>query len=142
MFSDEVRAFGGAHTQEYVIVKKDGSDRYQPEICRHKYSKLYAWMFYAVIVDGKKGPALFWEKDWGTMNSVKYDREILTRIQAFRAIPGHERYIWMQDNAPSHRSELTKLNMRARGIVYIPWPVCSADLNLIEHVWNWMKNWI
>jgi hypothetical protein len=30
---------------------------------RHKYSKLPAWMFWASIVDGKKGPSLFWEKE-------------------------------------------------------------------------------
>jgi len=29
-----------------------------------------------------------------------------------------------------------------RHIHWIPWPPYSPDLNLIEHVWNWMKNWI
>jgi transposase len=24
----------------------------------------------------------------------------------------------------------------------IDWLAYSPDLNLIEHVWNWMKNWI
>ena len=58
-FSDEVWAFGGAHTQQYVTVKEDGSDRFLPENTQHKYSKLPAWMFYGTIVNGRKGPAVF-----------------------------------------------------------------------------------
>src|SRR6266536_2925714 len=48
----------------------------------------------------------------------------------------------MQDNASSHRSRLTKRNLRRRRIPNIQFPRYSPDLNLIEHVWNWMKNWI
>ena len=73
MFSDEVWAMGGAHTTSHVTVKKDGSDRYFPENLQHKYSKGPAWMFHGTIVGGRKGPAQFWEKEWGTMNSAKYD---------------------------------------------------------------------
>jgi hypothetical protein len=83
MFSDEVWASGGAHTQEYITVKEDGSDRYRPECCAYKYSKRPAWMFHRVIVEGKKGPTVFWEKEWGTMNSEKYDAIILDRAQVF-----------------------------------------------------------
>ena len=50
--------------------------------------------------------------------------------------------IFMQDNAPSHRSAETMRNLRRRGISSIEWPPYSLDLNIIEHVWNWMKNWI
>lgn len=48
----------------------------------------------------------------------------------------------MQNNAPSHRSYETKTNLLDRGIRWIKHPPYSPDLNLIEHVWNWMKNWI
>ena len=68
-FSDEVWAFGRAHTSAYVTMKLDGSKGLLPEIVRHKYRKLPAWMFWGIIIDGRKGPSLFWEKGWGTMNS-------------------------------------------------------------------------
>lgn len=51
-------------------------------------------------------------------------------------------YIWMQDNASSHRSRLTQANLVRRAIRSIRWPRYSPDWNLIEHVWNWMKNYI
>ena len=83
MFSDEVWAIRGAHTESWVIVKEDGSDRYWPENLQHKYSKAPAWMFHGTIIDGKKGPAVFWEKEWGSVNSERYDEYILSNIQAF-----------------------------------------------------------
>jgi hypothetical protein len=42
IFSDEVWAMGGAHTQSYVTVKEDGSDRFDSACLQHKYSKLPA----------------------------------------------------------------------------------------------------
>ena len=71
---------GGAHTDSYVTVLEDGSDRYLPENVRHKYLKAPAWMFHGSIVDGRKGLSKFWEKGWGTINSTKYDEYILTHI--------------------------------------------------------------
>ena len=44
-FTDEVWAFGGAHTSSYITCLQDGSDRLLPECVRHKYSKLPSWMF-------------------------------------------------------------------------------------------------
>jgi len=83
VFSDEVWAMGGAHTQSYITVKEDGSDRLNPECVQHKYRKLPAWMFHGTIVMGGKGPATFWEKEWGSMDSYKYDAVILNNVESF-----------------------------------------------------------
>ena len=48
----------------------------------------------------------------------------------------------MQDNAPSHTSSETAAEFKARGIKLVPWPPYSPDLNPIESVWNWMKDYI
>lgn len=85
-FSDEVWAHGGAFAQSFVTVLIEGSaeeiqrDRYRPECLQHKYGKQPAWMFHGVICGGKKGPSTFWEKEWGSMDSSKYNEKILSKI--------------------------------------------------------------
>ena len=76
------------------------------------------------------------------MNSEKYDSVILNNIQSFLQANKGRGYIWMQDNASCHRSRETAANLRLRQIPTIQWPRYSPDLNLIEHVWSWMKNYI
>lgn len=142
IFSDEVWAMGGAYTQSYVTVKEDGSDRLDPACLQHKYRKLPAQMFHGTIVMGGKGPTTFWEKDFGTMDSYKYDAVILNNIEAFLHANPDKDFVQMQDNASCYRSKETQENLRRRKIPHIQFPRYSPDLNLIEHVWNWMKNWI
>ena len=131
---------GGAHTSSYVTVLEDGSDRYNPKCLRHKYSKVPAWMFHGAIVDGRKGPSCFWEKGWGTINSACYNEYILTHIKQFFRDYALNGYLFMQDNASAHQSYETRLNLLNRYIPWVKFPPYSPDLNLIEHVWNWMKN--
>ena len=80
IFSDEVWAMGGPFTTSYVTVKKDGSDCYLPENLQHKYSKRPAWMFHGFIFKGRKGIGIFWEKEWGNINSASYNIYVLLKV--------------------------------------------------------------
>jgi hypothetical protein len=83
IFSDEVWAMGGAHTLSFVTVREDNSDRLQPENLQRKYSKLPAWMFWGTIVRGTKGPFVFFEKEWGNVNSEVYNTRVLSLVEGY-----------------------------------------------------------
>jgi transposase len=48
----------------------------------------------------------------------------------------------MQDGAPAHSAADTLAELAERGIRVLKWPPYSPDLNPIEMVWNWMKDYI
>jgi transposase len=90
-----------------------------------------------------KGPGIFWEKEWGSINEDSYQQHTVPIIQGwirlneFNNIP----LVLMQDNASGHASKSTR-ELQERGIEVIFWPAFSPDLNPIEMCWNWMKDYI
>ncbi len=48
----------------------------------------------------------------------------------------------MQDGASGHAESDTQQDLREQDIEVIFWPTFSSDLNSIEIVWNWMKDYI
>ena len=80
VFSDEVWAMAGAYTTSFVTVQEDGSDRYDSTGLQHKYRKAPAWMFHGTIYQGKKGLAVFWGREWGSINSELYGQYVLPGI--------------------------------------------------------------
>ncbi len=49
---------------------------------------------------------------------------------------------FMQNNAFKHAAKYTREELENKDIHVINWSSYSFDLNLIEAVWNNMKNWI
>jgi hypothetical protein len=97
-------------------------------------------MFWACFNDTQKGPCLFWEKEWGKITSDSYCDRIVPLIDGWLRL--HPQLKLMQDNAPGHAASGTVIELLERGIIPISWPAYSPDLNPIEKIWNWMKDWI
>ena len=101
-------------------------------------------MLHGTIFNGRKGTGTFWDRAYGKMDSVKYDQYILPQVQRiFEEEQLEGRTPWFQqDNAPIHTSVYTRERLQSRQIQTFPWPPYSPDLNLIEHVWSLMKQYI
>jgi transposase len=87
-----------------------------------------------------KGPGLFWEKDWGKINAEAYQAKVVPLVCGW--IRTHSGQVFMQDNAPAHKDRMTIQDLQERGITVVGWPPYSPDMNPIETLWCWMKDWI
>ena len=102
-------------------------------------------MFWGCFHGLKKGPGIFWEKKWGTIKEESYKERIVPVVDGWIRLQFRESGVelkFMQDSAPAHAAKGTIEELSNRGIQCIKWPAYSPDLNPIEMVWNWMKDWI
>jgi transposase len=97
-------------------------------------------MFWGCFSSSAKGPSIFWEKEWGSINKERYCKRIVPLVHGWLRF--HPDLSFMQDGAPGHSAEYTINDLRERGIYLIFWPPFSPDLNPIEAVWNRIKDYI
>jgi hypothetical protein len=76
------------------------------------------------------------------MNAKSYRERVIPVLHEWLQIHASENWIFMQDNAPCHKAQATMEEFRRRRIRLLEWPANSPDLNPIEHVWAWMKDYI
>ena len=97
-------------------------------------------MFWGSFSGNVKGPGMFWEKDWGTINQYTYQAHTVPMIDGWMRM--HPHLSLMQDGAPGHSAAGTIQELRERGLRVIKWPAYSPDLNPIETVWDVMKDFL
>jgi len=143
LWSDETWIRWGRHRKTYVTRKKD--EVFAINCIVEKEQRKAGWMFWGCFSGYGKGPGIFWEKDWGQINAETYQQHIIPIIQGWLQIEAnasHNGLIFMQDNAPGHAAADTRREFALRAIQTISWPPFSPDLNPIETIWCWMKDWI
>lgn len=143
LWSDETWVVGGPHRKQYVTRRID--EEWDPTCIVEKHQRKGGWMFWGCFYGSTKGPGIFWEKEWGSINEYSYRKNILPNVHEFIDDTFEQHHLqlsFMQDGAPGHRAAGTKKDLENRKIRVVDWPPFSPDLNPIESCWNWMKDYI
>ena len=76
-----------------------------------------------------------------SMKSDNYISKILTEKQIGTEMDAvyEGGWVFMQDNAPPHKAKKTMEHIDKLGWEILGWTPHSPDLNIIEHIWAWMK---
>lgn len=146
LWSDETWMTYGRHRKTYVTRKK--SEKLEDTCVVDREQRKQGWLFWGCFSGYRKGPGLFWEKEWGSISGQTYNERIVPLISGWITLntleqqQQQQRLVLMHDNAPAHTGRDVLAEIQSRGITVVKWPPYSPDLNPIETCWNWMKDYI
>jgi transposase len=116
LWSDETWINGNRHTKTYVT--RRAGEEWDPTCIVERYQRRKGWMFWSCFNGDIKGPYVFWEKEWGSINAARYRERIVPLVEGWLRLnrnAGNE-LVFMQDSAHAHRAALTMEDLRERGI--------------------------
>lgn len=136
IFSDECRL--EVMTESTHFVRRRSGEKYKDGCTINRVKHPAAVMIWGCITAAGPGPLYFVE---GTLRQDQYRRIISDVFLPFLDAlePPLDDYTFMQDGAPCHTARSITDIFEREGIIVLPWPGNSPDMNPIENCWAHLK---
>ncbi|GFX36037.1 transposable element Tcb2 transposase [Trichonephila clavipes] len=136
LFTDESRFSLSSDSHRILIWRERGSRNHPSNIIeRDRYGGRCVLVWGGIMLGSCTDLHIF---DAGSVNGTRYCNEILLPyVRLFRGVMGLQ-FLFMDDNAPCHRTVAAEQLLESEDIERMDWPARSPDLSPIEHVWDFL----
>ncbi|GFT50207.1 transposable element Tc1 transposase [Trichonephila clavipes] len=136
LFTDESRFSLRSNSHRILIWRERGSRNHPSNIIESdRYGGRGVLNWGCIMLGSRTDLHIF---DAGSVNGTRYCNEILLPyVRLFRGAMVLQ-FLFMDDNAPCHRTVAAEQLLEREDIERIDWAARSPDLNPIEHVWDFL----